>query len=353
MSRPAKKAVGKRAAPGRGASPSSRPRGAASQPASEASPPGRKHRRTEHLVEIGGRQLKLTNLEKVLYPRAGFTKADVIDYYARIAPYMLPHLKNRPITLKRFPDGVEAGFFYEKQCPVHRPDWVHIAPIESSTKLIRFCVIDDIPTLVWVANIASLEIHTYLAKGKTPDKPEFIAFDFDPGPPAGVLECIAVARRMRDMLAGMGLQSIPKVSGGKGLHVYVPLNTAVDFDRTKPFAREVAQTLERDDPKRVTSNMRKDLRTGKVFVDWSQNDRHKTTVCVYSLRARERPTVSMPVAWDELEAAARKKEPSSLVFEAGAAVARAERVGDLFGPVLSLKQRLPAIHRGSQGRKTA
>ncbi len=300
-------------------------------------------KKTEHVVEIGGKELKLTNLEKVLYPKAGFTKADVIDYYARIAPFMLPHLKDRPITLKRFPDGVEESYFYEKQCPVHRPKWLSTAEVPTSTKVINFCVINSVPALVWVANIASLEIHTYLAKGRTPDKPGFVAFDLDPGPGTDILDCVRIAGRLRGMLEELGLRTFPKVSGGKGLHVYVPLNTTTDFERTKPFAREVALTLERDDPKGVTSNMRKDLRKGRIFVDWSQNDRHKTTVCVYSLRAKDRPTVSMPVTWEELEEAADAEEPSLLEFEASAAVRRAEKLGDLFAPVLTLKQKLPRM----------
>jgi bifunctional non-homologous end joining protein LigD len=298
-------------------------------------------KRTEHIVEIAGKKLKLSNLEKVLYPGVGFTKADVIDYYVRIAPFMLPHLKDRPITLKRYPDGVNAEYFYEKQCPIHRPSWLTTAAVDSSTKTINFCVINNIAALAWVANMASLEIHTYLAKGRTPDKPGFIAFDLDPGPDMDILDCIRVGQRLRGMLEGMDLQTFPKVSGGKGLHIYVPLNTATDFERTKPFAREVALTLERDDPKGVTSNMRKDLRKGRIFVDWSQNDRHKTTVCAYSLRAKDRPTVSMPVTWDELEEASEAENPDMIVFEAADAVERAEKLGDLFEPVLKLKQKLP------------
>jgi bifunctional non-homologous end joining protein LigD len=300
----------------------------------------------EAWVRVGRRELKVSNLAKVMYPATGFTKGEVIEYYAGIAPFMLPHLRGRPITLKRYPDGVEGPFFYEKQCPVHRPEWVTIAPVQSTTKLINFCVIDDLATLTWVANIASLEIHTYLARAASPDKPGFIAFDLDPGPPAGVLDCIPVALRLREMLGDLGLKTYAKVSGGKGLHIYVPLNSGAGFDRTKPFAREVAQALERDDRRHITSNMRKDLRKGKIFVDWSQNDRHKTTVCVYSLRARQRPTVSMPVTWDELEDAAEmggRRGAARLVFEAPEAVKRAEKLGDLFEPVLKLRQKLPTV----------
>jgi bifunctional non-homologous end joining protein LigD len=305
--------------------------------------------KSETWITVGRRELKVTNLAKVMYPKTGFTKADVIEYYAGIAPVMLPHLRSRPITLKRFPNGVDGEYFYEKQCPVHRPDWLSTVPVDSSTKTINFCVIDDLPSLVWVANIASLEIHTYLAKGTSPSRPGFIAFDLDPGPPAGVLDCIPIALRLRGMLDALGLQTFPKASGGKGLHIYVPLNTAITFDRTKPFARGVAQALERDDPRHVTSNMRKDLRKGKIFVDWSQNDRHKTTVCAYSLRARERPTVSMPVTWDEVEEAAAARDASLLTFEAREAVKRAEKLGDLFEPVLKLKQKLPKLTESLAG----
>jgi bifunctional non-homologous end joining protein LigD len=310
-------------------------------------------RRTEHTVEIEGKRLKLSNLEKVLYPASGFTKAQVIDYYARIAPVMLPHLSARPITLKRYPDGVDGGFFYEKRCPTHRPEWLSTAPVHSSTRLINFCIIDDVPGLVWVANLASLEIHTYLARGGSPDRPDIIALDFDPGPPAGMAACIRVALRVRAVLREKGLESFPKVSGGKGLHLYVPLNTAVTFDQTKRFARALAQLLERDDPKGVTSNMRKDLRKGRVFVDWSQNDRHKTTVSAYSLRARERPTVSMPVSWEELEEAALRRRFDALVFEAHDALSRVEDAGDLFSPVLTLRQKLPRLDAEFRARKPA
>jgi bifunctional non-homologous end joining protein LigD len=305
-------------------------------------------KRTEQLVEIAGKELKLSNLEKVLYPAVGFTKTDVIDYYVRIAPYMLPHLKDRPITLKRYPDGVDGEFFYEKQCPAHRPTWLSTTEVETSTKTINFCVVNSLPALAWVANIASLEIHTYLAKGRAPDKPGFVAFDLDPGPDMDILDCIRVGQRLKGMLGELGLQTFPKVSGGKGLHIYVPLNTSVTFERTKPFAREVALTLERDDPRGVTSNMRKDLRKGRIFVDWSQNDRHKTTVCVYSLRARERPTVSMPVTWEELKVALQAKRPARLVFDAKAAIKRAEKLGDLFAAVLTLKQKLPRLEPASR-----
>jgi bifunctional non-homologous end joining protein LigD len=299
--------------------------------------------KSESLVEIGGRELKLTNLQKVMYPDVGFTKGEVVNYYVRISRFMLPHLKNRPVTLKRYPGGVRDEFFYEKNCPVHRPPWVTTSGMPTPSKVLNLCVVQDLPGLVWIANLASLEVHTYLSTIRNFERPSFVAFDLDPGPPANVLDAFRVGVRLRDLLAELGLRCFPKVSGGKGLHLYVPLNTPTEFDKTKVFARRVARTLERDDPKRVVSNMRKDLRVGKIFVDWSQNDRHKTTVCVYSLRARERPTVSMPVTWEELEAAAKARKPQRLVFEADAAVQRAETHGDLFEPVLTLKQKLPGV----------
>jgi bifunctional non-homologous end joining protein LigD len=297
--------------------------------------------RTGTVVEVGGRELKLTNLQKVMYPSVGLTKGEVIDYYVRISPFMLPHLKHRPITLKRYPDGVTGSFFYEKNCPAHRPEWVTTAGMPTPSKVLNLCVVQDLAGLVWIANLASLEIHTYLAASKNFDRPSYLAFDLDPGAPADVLDACRVGAQLRDLLGDMGLECFPKVSGSKGLHICVPLNTPVTFDAAKTFALRVARTLAQSDPKDVTANMRKDLRAGKVFVDWSQNDRHKTTVCVYSLRARERPTVSMPVSWDELAAAAKARKPERLVFEAGDAVARAEKLGDLFEPLVTLKQKLP------------
>ena len=295
-------------------------------------------------IIIGGRQLKLSNLDKVLYPKTGFTKGQVIDYYARIAEVLLPHLRGRPITLKRYPNGVEGDFFYEKMCPSHRPDWVNTTKVVSEggkRPFVQYCVADDLPTLVWIANLASLELHTLLSRQEDVLCPTMMVFDHDPGPDLTIIDCIHVARRFRDMLKSLGLESFPKTSGGKGLHLYIPLNTKVTFEETKQLARAMAQTLEKDDPEHVTSNMRKDLRHGRIFVDWSQNDDHKTTVCVYSLRARERPTVSTPVTWDEVESAYRKKDPDRLVFTTEDVLKRVERFGDIFAPVLKVKQKLP------------
>jgi bifunctional non-homologous end joining protein LigD len=302
------------------------------------------------VVEIGGRQLKLSNLEKVLYPEAGFTKGQVIDYYHRIAPALLRHLRGRPLTLKRYPNGVEHEYFYEKQCPSHRPPWVEVAPVWSghNDRPINFCLVQDLPTLIWVANLASLELHTALhratASRGTPDEtwqPDMVVFDLDPGEPAAFAECATVGLWLRESLDGLGLASFPKTSGSKGLQVYAPLNTPVTYDQTKSFARALAQIGERAHPKLVVSNMAKELRRGKVLIDWSQNDEHKTTVSVYSLRARPRPTVSTPLHWSEVEAAAGGGPVPRI--EAAEAVRRLQTDGDLFAPLLEMEQGLPVF----------
>jgi bifunctional non-homologous end joining protein LigD len=295
-------------------------------------------------VKLGRRTLNLSNMEKVLYPAAGFTKADVISYYMRIAPYLLPHLKDRPLTLKRYPNGVNSEFFYEKRCPSHKPDWVTTAyaPSRGKNGRIDYCVVNEPATLAWVENLASLELHTLLSKSPNLQQPTMVVFDLDPGPPAEVHESCSIALQMRDLFEKLGLKTFVKHSGGKGLHLVVPLNTKVTFDDTKEFARAVAMLFEQNDPKHVTSVMRKDLRGGKVFIDWSQNDEHKTTCCVYSLRARERPTVSAPLTWKEVEKAHRSGKVDDIRFEAEEVVARATKMGDLFEPVVSLKQKLPS-----------
>jgi bifunctional non-homologous end joining protein LigD len=296
-------------------------------------------------VELEGRRLVLSNLDKLMYPKAGFTKAQVIAYYVEIAAVLLPHLKGRPLTLKRYPDGVEGPFFYEKRCPAHRPGWLRTAPVWSETKgaPIEFCLADDLPSLVWAANLADLELHTTLSLARSADRPTVMVFDLDPGAPAGLVECAEVALRVREVLEGHGLESWVKSSGSKGLQVYVPLNTAVSFERTKPFAHRLAQSLEHQEPSRITSVMSKELRPGRVFIDWSQNDRHKTTVCVYSLRAKDKPTVSTPLLWDEVALAARAHQPDLLVFEADQVVRRVLEHGDLFAPVLTKRQKLPRL----------
>jgi bifunctional non-homologous end joining protein LigD len=299
-------------------------------------------------VDVEGRRLILTNLGKVLYPAAHFTKAEVIDYYSRIAPVVLPHLKDRPLTLKRYPNGVDAPFFFEKQAPSHRPPWVKTVPIfsDSNDRDIDYVICNDLPTLVWVANLADLELHTTMAKAKTPQKPTMVVFDLDPGAPANLHQCCVVALRLRELLGDNGLDAYPKVSGSKGLQVYVPLNApGVTYDTTTPFAKDVAVRMEKDDPALVVSKQKKELRVGKVLVDWSQNVDSKTTVCAYSLRARERPTVSMPLTWDEVAECADSGDLRPVTFEAADALARVEEVGDLFAPVLTQKQKLPKTLR--------
>jgi bifunctional non-homologous end joining protein LigD len=291
------------------------------------------------VVEVEGRELKLSNLDKVLYPAAGFTKAEVLDYYARIAPVLLPHLGDRFVTLKRYPDGVESPPFFEKNCPSFKPDWMSTNDMDS----IRFCRVDSTPALMWIANLAALELHTSMARQDDADGPTMVVFDLDPGEPAGLLECLDVGLWIRHVLQDLGLECLVKTSGSKGLQLYLPLNTPATHDQTASFSRTIAQLLEQADPSKVVSVQRKDLRTGKVLVDWSQNSRHKTTVCVYSLRARERPTVSAPLAWDEVEAAVAAEDASSIIFEAGDVLDRIDRVGDLFEPVLTLRQELPRL----------
>jgi bifunctional non-homologous end joining protein LigD len=296
-------------------------------------------------VEIEGKQLSLSNLNKVLYPEAGFTKAQVIDYYARVAPALLPHLRGRPLTMKRYPNGVGGMFFYEKNCPAHRPDWVKTAPIwsEGNNRWMDYCLVEDVATLVWAANLADLELHTSLSRAKKILQPTMLVFDLDPGAPASIVQCCQVGLWLRSIMEKFGLQAFPKTSGSKGLQVYVPLNTTVTYDQSKPFAQALARLLEREHPGMVVSDMKKSVRANKVFVDWSQNDDHKTTVCVYSLRAKERPTVSTPVTWDEVQRCLKKKDPNALVFESAQVLERVERLGDLFEPVLKLKQKLPRL----------
>ncbi len=293
---------------------------------------------------VEGKTIPVSNLNKVLYPKAGFTKGQVIDYYIRIAPALLPHLKDRPLTMKRYPNGVEGEFFYEKNCPSHRPAWVKTAKVwsDGNQRDMHYCLAQDLPTLVWAANLADLELHTSLARKKNVAQPTMMVFDLDPGPPADIVQCCQVGIWLRDLLAGMNLKSFAKTSGSKGLQVYVPLNTpATTFDDTKGVSRALAEHLEREHAHLVVSKMLKALRTGKVLVDWSQNDEHKTTVCVYSLRAKDEPTVSTPVTWEEVESCLKKKKAELLKFRSDHVVARVEKNGDLFTPVQDLKQKLP------------
>jgi bifunctional non-homologous end joining protein LigD len=291
---------------------------------------------------VEGRELKLSNLAKVLYPATGFEKRALIDYYATIAPVLIPHLAGRALTVTRWPDGVEGKSFFQKQAPAHRPEWVKTATLASERKPIDYVVAEDLPTLVWLANLAAIELHAPLARAESVDRPTALVFDLDPGAPASIVECCRVALQLQGMFEGLGLQSFAKTSGSKGLQVYVPLNSEnVTFERTKPFARAVAETLEAAQPDLVVSRMTKTRRAGKVLVDWSQNDAKKTTVCVYSLRALERPTASTPVDWEEVRATRDSEDPASLAFEAGQVLERVDERGDLFAPVLSFVQVLP------------
>jgi bifunctional non-homologous end joining protein LigD len=296
-------------------------------------------------VDVDGRTLSLSNLDKVLYPHAGFTKAEVIDYYHRIAPAMLPHLAGRALTLRRFPNGVDKPGFFEKRCPSHRPAWLPVAPGPGDRGgPIEYCVIDEPAALVWAANMAALELHAPMSLAADIDTPRAVVFDLDPGAPAAMRECAAVALGIREVLTAVDLEAWVKTSGSKGLQLYVPVNTRCTHDEARGFALAVGQVLERQRPHHVVTVMAKAVRPGKVFVDWSQNTRHKTTIAVYSLRARPEPTVSTPVTWDEVEAAAETR--IDLAFDADAVLRRVAQHGDLFAPVLSRVQELP--RRGSR-----
>jgi bifunctional non-homologous end joining protein LigD len=295
-------------------------------------------------VEVDGRTVRVANPDKVLWPRTGTTKADLIDYLAAIGPTLLPHLRGRMLTLKRYPDGVQGEFFYEKRAPSHRPDWVRTAKVRLRSETIEFVTVEDVATLVWLGNLADVELHTSLALATAQRRPTTMVFDLDPGAPATIVECCEVAGWLRGMFSDLGLEAVAKTSGSKGLQVYVPLNRDdATYDETKAFSKAVAELLEREAPERVVSRQRRDLRGGKVLVDWSQNDEHKTTVSVYSPRARERPTVSTPVSWDEVERCAKRGDPEALVFTIDDALRRVVAEGDLFAPALSVTQRLPEL----------
>jgi bifunctional non-homologous end joining protein LigD len=297
------------------------------------------------IVEVQGRKLSLTNLDKILYPATGFTKGQVVDYYVRIAPVLVPHLAGRPLTMKRYPGGVDQEYFFEKNAPMHRPDWVKTAPVwsEGNKRTINYLLANDLPTLVWIANLASIELHPSLSLSTDITVPTMIVFDLDPGPPANIVQCAQVGLWVREIFDHFGLQSFPKTSGSKGLQIYVPLNTKTTYEQTKAFAHALARLLEHEHPELVVSDMKKAVRTNKVFVDWSQNDQHKTTISVYSLRAREHPTVSTPVTWEEVAQALKKKDAGRLVFEAKDVLARVGKMGDLFEPVQKLNQKLPQL----------
>jgi bifunctional non-homologous end joining protein LigD len=293
-------------------------------------------------VEVEGRTLRLSNLDKVLYPETGTTKAEVINYYVRIAPTMVPHLADRGVTLRRYPDGVEGGSFFEKRCPGHRPEWMStvLGPGDRRGG-IDYCCLDSAPALVWAANMAALEIHAPMARGVDIETPTMCVFDLDPGAPAALRECADVALDIRLVLERFGLEAFPKTSGSKGMQVYVPLNTPTSHDDCSAFAKAVAELLQRASPDSVTAVMAKAVRPGKIFVDWSQNSRHKTTVAVYSLRARPRPTVSTPLSWDEVDDMASGKDDTPLSFEIDDVLERVADLGDLFAPTIDLEQALP------------
>ena len=296
-------------------------------------------------IEVQGRALRLTNRDKLMYPASGFTKGQLVDYYAAVAPVLLGHLAARPLTLKRYPDGVDGEFFYEKRCPAHRPDWVQTAPVwsEDRRERIDYCLADDLPTLIWLANLADIELHTSLSRAPDLDIPTSLVFDLDPGAPAGIKECCRVALWIRELFDTLELVTVAKTSGAKGLHVHLPLNTHVTYTQTKPLARAVAELLAREHPKLVVSDMRKRLRDGRVLIDWSQNDGHKTTVSVYSLRARQEPTISTPLSWEEVAQAARRRREQTLSARPDELLARVEREGDLYAPMLTLSQTLPEL----------
>lgn len=289
-------------------------------------------------------RLALSNLDKVFFPETGTTKREVLEYYYAIAPTILSHLRDHPVTMKRYPEGVAGDFFYEKRCPSWRPAWAKTCAVrrDGSSGEINYCIVADIPSLLWMANLGSLELHPLLGTCRRPERPTALVFDLDPGAPAGMLDCVEVARELRALLRGLGLEAFAKTSGGKGLHLWVPLNTAVTFDQTKELAHAVALLMERQHKRLVTSTMRRSERAGKVLIDWSQNDRSKTTVAAYSLRAMPAPTVSTPLAWDEIDAVRTRRDAARLSFTIAEVPRRVSELGDLFAPVRTMRQRLPA-----------
>lgn len=297
------------------------------------------------IVQIAGRRLSLSNLEKDLYPSYGFTKAHILEYYRQMASFILPHLQDRALTLKRYPEGVEQDFFFEKRCPAHHPAWVGTAEVRRDNgERMRVCLANDLATLMWVENLASLELHVPLARAASPEVPDAMVFDLDPGEPADILDCARVALILRDLLNPLELTSYVKTSGKKGLHVYVPLNhKETTFGDTKKFSKAVAGIMQKNYPDLVTAKMAKEYRQGKVFINWEQNDAKKTMICVYSLRAREKPMVSFPLAWKELENLAGQGDPEKLQVLYSEAVSRAGKQGDLFAEVLVKQQKLPHL----------
>ncbi|MCU1428818.1 MAG: polymerase LigD, polymerase domain protein [Actinomycetia bacterium] len=290
--------------------------------------------RAAHEIVVDGVPVRVSSLDRVIYPN-GFTKGDVIDYYRRVAPTLVPHLVGRPLTLKRYPEGVDGPFFYEKNCPRYKPEWVRTIDMPRvNGGVISYCSVSDAAGLVWLANIGALELHPLLGRAPQPQCPTAIVFDLDPGPPAGLLDAARVALRVREVLSEAGLTSLVKSSGKKGIHVWAPLAQNRSFDDTKRVARSLAQSLERAFPNDITSSMRKAERPGKTFIDWSQNDEHKSIVAPYSLRAAPTPTVSAPLRWSEVEQAVVDATPERLVFDPAAVLDRVARDGDLFARAL-------------------
>ena len=294
-------------------------------------------------LKVGGRTVDITNPDKVFYPSTGFTKAQVVDYYVRVAPALLPHLKDRPLSLKRYPHGVGGAYFYQKEAPPNIPPWMRTASVYSSERDgdIHYCLANDLPSLVWLANAADLELHTFMHRRQDLARPTQIAFDLDPGPGADAVTCGRVALLLRERLDALGLESFVKVSGSKGVQMHVPLNTPATYEDTKLVSRTLAFQLAKERPKEVTGLMRKELRTNKVFIDWSQNDEHKTTVCVYSMRGTETPSIACPLEWDELRSAVEAEDRKALRFTPEQALQRVAKLGDLFGDVETMKQKLP------------
>jgi bifunctional non-homologous end joining protein LigD len=292
-------------------------------------------------IELEGRRLELSSLDKVLWPSAGFTKGDMIDYYRRVAPVLVPHVAGRALTLGRFPDGVEGAGFAQTECR-GRPDWLATCPLRLRSGEVRnHCVVNDTPSLVWVANQNAIELHPFLSLCEHPDRPTFIAFDLDPGPPADVVDCCRVAVWLRDALEALGIACYPKTSGSLGLHVYAPIAGSQSYADVKQFARAVAHRLEKDHPDLVVGSGRRSVRGGRVLVDWLQNNPRRSTVAAYSLRAMPWPTVSTPVAWEEVEQALDARDGGLLTFQPGGVIERVERLGDLFRPVLESREQLP------------
>ena len=294
-------------------------------------------------VQIDGRELVLSNLDKVLYPDAGFTKGDVIDYYLQAAPTMLTHLGGRPVTRKRYPNGVDESFFFEKNAPRHRPDWVETVTIPSRERPVDYVVCSDVSTLVWLANLAALELHTNLGRADAVGVPQYVVFDLDPGPGTSIVECCRVALLLRGMFAQLGLESVAKTSGSKGLQMYIPLNDPdATYASTRAFAKAVAELWEQEAADLVVSKMTRAIRTDRVLIDWSQNNQVKTTICAYSLRARAQPTVSTPITWSEATACEKSGDPARLRFTSKQTLSRIARRGDLFVQAAELEQSLPA-----------